>query len=418
MSADIRLWPRPFASGRRRSQRSPAGTFCLLTTPLLPRMFLLMSTPAGVSEAHPADGCAEMRAEVGRTCREAHEARAAHEAAAANTHELRRELVASQHRQAEAAVAADPQFRSADKKAARDTYQLARYAAQSEDEIREATAAWAQAVDRINRAGRLAQRAAAQAKAAVASVESSLHEAEQAERSARITAERAEGDCLDARVRLAACEEEAAAPAEAASATVFEPHAATGGHAIAVSPTERMSPLVIELMVSADRRALELAANDVAARTGCSPAEAQLQLQELVDAIVSAAAEEGFLIFDSDHRFWATLTFEEARDVIAALARLGFSFAPSEGWYAGRAPAPADLSMALAYAGLDARNMRDLPDSEDLRQLPGSIGVDGRAYLAARAPSLAMDQLVSALGVAPSRSSCCGTSGARCVRCC
>ncbi len=54
--------------------------------------------------------------------------------------------------------------------------------------------------------------------------------------------------------------------------------------------------------------------------------------------------------------------------------------------------------MALAYAGLDPRNMRHLPSAEDLRLLPGSIGVDARAFLAARAPTLAMDQLVSTLG--------------------
>jgi hypothetical protein len=54
--------------------------------------------------------------------------------------------------------------------------------------------------------------------------------------------------------------------------------------------------------------------------------------------------------------------------------------------------------MALAYAGLDARNMRDLPTAEELQSLPGSIGVDARAFLAARAPGLAVDQLVAALG--------------------
>ncbi|MEA2025138.1 MAG: hypothetical protein U9O18_00460, partial [Chloroflexota bacterium] len=124
----------------------------------------------------------------------------------------------------------------------------------------------------------------------------------------------------------------------------------------------------------------------------------QLQLQELVDAIVSAAADDGFLVFDTRHPFWAHLSFEEARDVISALARLGFLFEPAVGWHAGRAPTPSDLSMALAYAGLDARNMRDLPDVEDLRLLPASIGVNARAFLAAQAPELAVDQLVLILG--------------------
>ena len=72
--------------------------------------------------------------------------------------------------------------------------------------------------------------------------------------------------------------------------------------------------------------------------------------------------------------------------MVNALARLGFIFEPTEGWHAGRAPAPSDLSMALAYAGLDARNMRHLPSADYLPALPGSIGADVRGCLAAHAP--------------------------------
>ena len=88
------------------------------------------------------------------------------------------------------------------------------------------------------------------------------------------------------------------------------------------------------------------------------------------------------------------LAVDEARDVLAALTRLGFRFEPAEGWHAGRAPTPSDLAMALAYAGLDARNVRGLPSAAELRTLPSSIGVDARAFLATFAPDLAMDQLV------------------------
>jgi hypothetical protein len=181
-------------------------------------------------------------------------------------------------------------------------------------------------------------------------------------------------------------------------ADVFEPHAATGGHAVAISDTSAGAPLVIESIVTGDRVALELTAARIAESSGRSPAEEQLQLQELLSAIMSAAAEDGFLVFDPAHPFWSGLTFEESRDVIEALARLGFIFEPAEGWHAGRAPAPSDLSMALAYAGLDARNMRGLPTADDLRMLPASIGVDARAFLAARAPELSIDNTVRALG--------------------
>ena len=54
--------------------------------------------------------------------------------------------------------------------------------------------------------------------------------------------------------------------------------------------------------------------------------------------------------------------------------------------------------MALAYAGLDARNMRDLPDTAELAALPASMGVDARAYLAAHAPELNVENVVRALG--------------------
>jgi hypothetical protein len=294
-------------------------------------------------------------------------------------------------------AADDPELRAAQKAAARDTYQLALSTAENDDASREATAAWAKALDRINRTAALRRRDVAKAETAVSTLEDVLRTAERKEQAARLRADQAEAECLDARVRLATCEEGAQAP-QATTTTVFEPHGATGGHAVAISDSAAGAPLVIESIVTGDRVALELAATRIAEHMGRSPAEIQLQLQELLDAVLSAAAEDGFLVFDQAHPFWRSLTFDEARDVIDALARLGFIFEPTEGWHAGRAPAPSDLSMALAYAGLDARNMRDLPTADDLRVLPGSIGVDGRAFLAARAPELAVDNVVRVLG--------------------
>lgn len=339
-----------------------------------------------------------MHAVVVSRCEEAHRVVAIYQAAREHARELRRDLVAAQHRQAEALAAADPRLRSEEKAHAREAYEHARQAAETEAAVAEATAAWARALDHSNRAGRLAQRTAASVRDTVQHLEEALREADRDEQTSRIRSEQAEAACLDARVRLAACEEEAQAPESARVATVFEPYAATGGHAVAISAERVGPPLVIESLVSGDRLALELAAARIAEHAGLSPAEAQLQLQEFVAAVISAASEDGYLVFDTGRSFWAGLSFEEARDVIVALARLGFVFEPSEGWHAGRAPAPSDLSMALAYAGLDPRNMRDLPSAEDLRELPHSIGVDARAFLAAQAPDLAVDGLARILG--------------------
>ena len=343
------------------------------------------------------DGCAELRAAVEHACAEARVAKEAHTTAAEHIRDLRRDLTAAQHKHEEAVAAADPARRTAEKAAARDAYRLAKVSAEDDEALRETTAVYAKAIDRANRNGRLTERAVQKAAAVVGALEAALQEAERDEQTSRLRADQTEAACLDARVRLAACEEGGVAPDEDEHATVFEPHAATGGHAVAISESPEGPPLVIESMVAGDRVALELAAARLAEQIGLSPAETQLQLQELVDAIVAAASTEGYLVFDTRNHFWSALTFEEARDVIAALDRLGFVFEPSAGWHAARAPAPSDLSMALAYAGLDARNMRDLPTAEELQALPGSIGVDARAFLAANAPELIVDNVVRAL---------------------
>lgn len=356
-----------------------------------------MASPSQPTGGPAAEGCAEQRAAVDRACAEARGAKEAHAQVVEHGRELRRELTSAQHAADEARRAADEGIRAAEKAAARDAYQLARATAASEEDLRTATAAYARALDRSNRAGLRAGRSLHQAKVTVEGIESAIAETERRQRALRLEADQAEAACLDARVRLAACEEAASAPAKVDHATRSEPHAATGGHAVAISESGSGPPLVIESLVSGDRVALELAAARISDHTGRSPAESQLQLQELVEAIISAASHDGFLVFDPGHRFWSTLSFEESRDVIAALDRLGFILEPSEGWHAGRAPAPADLSMALAYAGLDPRNMHDLPTADELATLPGTIGVDARAFLARRAPQLTVDTMVSIL---------------------
>jgi hypothetical protein len=183
-----------------------------------------------------------------------------------------------------------------------------------------------------------------------------------------------------------------------APAATFPMHPSTIGQAVPhILAEPHPGPLVIESMVSGDRLALDLVAAAVGERARLGTAEIRVQLQELVDAVVSAASEAGYLVFDTRHSFWAQLSESEAADVVSGLSRLGFRFEPTEGWHAGRAPAPADLAMALAYAGLDTRLRRSLPGAEELRLLPESIAVDARAWLAAYAPDLDMEQLVRML---------------------
>jgi hypothetical protein len=465
--------------------RSPSRTIEPLTDSLPDLTVWSMASLVPDPVSPVSDACAEARQEAAQRCDAARAASQRHAAGAERTRLLRRDLVAAQHRLSAAETAAAPEARRAEKDQARQQYLTAREAATTDGERNQATAEWAQALDRINRASRLAGRAVAKARTATQGLDAAIREAERTEQTLRIHAEAAEAACLDARVRLAGCEERwlggaspIAAPVAGAPMPVpGGPVPAVGGPMPAVggpmplravpladpgtplagasrtagssgaaplmaAPPTRGSPmiarppisgppmsapttnppagwttpqggpgpgqarvrvephadpLVIESMVTGDRVALELAAAAVAEHGRLAPAEIRAQLQELVDAVESAASEAGYLVFDPQHPFWAQLSVGEAADVVSGLARLGFRFEPAEGWHAGRAPAPADLSMALAYAGLDTRMRRSMPSAQDLRVLPLSVGVDSRSWLAANAPDLAMDQLVRLL---------------------
>jgi hypothetical protein len=304
--------------------------------------------------------------------------------------------VAAQHGVESAEAAADPGPRRVEKALAREAYQRALEVATTDGARQDAAAAWATAIDRLNRQGRLAARAQSRARARLAAAQEALTATERLEQTARFRAEAAQAACLEGRVRLAACEERVSdVPV---GATSSGPDSPATGHAARIGEVPGPRPLVIEAMVAGDADALERAVVTIAERAVLSPAEVRLQLRELIDGVVAAAADAGYLVFDASYPLWAELTYEESRDVVVALARLGFQPEPRAGWRSGRQPAGTDLAMALGYAGMDVRYVRTLPGSVELAAMPASIGVDARAFLAAHAADLGVDQLVRLLG--------------------
>jgi hypothetical protein len=325
----------------------------------------------------------------------------------------------------------------------REAYRAERAVATTEAEQAEVIARWARGLDRTNRATRRAQRAHATAQREEAALESALAEAQQAEQRAKVAAEAGEAACLGARVQLAACEERAArlgrdlpppAPGLVPPAPGRPPPMPTGAPSASRGPgpgrpmpvagpaaprpgpagagaagPPRPAPLagqtrvgqggptVIEALASRDRRALEMVARVIAEHTGRPPAQVLLQVREFVDSILAVASQRGYMTVEGDHPFWARLTDDEDRDVLAALVRMGFQVEPPTGWRGGRAPVSSDLTMALAYAGIEVRAMRNLPTALELRDLPRSVAVDARALLVAEAPDLSLDHVVPML---------------------
>ena len=156
-----------------------------------------MSTRQQVPGGWGSDACAEVRAAVDARCEESHAATQAHALVVERVRALKRDLVAAEHRRDEAVAADDPRMRAAEKTAARDTYQMARTAAETDDEVREATAAWAKALDRINRTGTLRRREVAKAEAAVTTLESVLRSTVREEQTVRLHADQAEAACME-----------------------------------------------------------------------------------------------------------------------------------------------------------------------------------------------------------------------------
>jgi hypothetical protein len=356
-----------------------------------------MAMWTGVPSEAAVDGCAELRLEVASRCEEAHAAIEAHTAASEETRARKRELVSCQHQVETALSAADPSLRRADKATAYEVYLTAYRAAADDAERTQATATWAATIDRINRQGRLAARTVTRTRSEAAAAEEALRAAQRSEQALRFKAEAAQAACLDGRVRLAACDEGVTEPEVPLDPTV-EPGPRADQHAYRLAPSPGQQPFVVEAVLAGDDEALEAAARAVAERAVLSPAEARLQLRELVDAITAAAGQDGYLVFDPAYPLWSQLTPEESHDVVRALARLGYGLEPLEGWHNGRSPSSADLSMALGYAGLDTRQMRNLPGAAVLAAMPASISVDPQAFLAVHAPDLAVDDLVRLLG--------------------
>ena len=98
----------------------------------------------------------------------------------------------------------------------------------------------------------------------------------------------------------------------------------------------------------------------------------QLQLTNLVEAIVADAIEASALDFPPDHEFWGEFTRSQGRDIAHALSSLGYRFDGLGGWTDGRQPSQRDLSLALGYAGHRPDAAPPLADEEgDGRAVPG-----------------------------------------------
>jgi hypothetical protein len=124
----------------------------------------------------------------------------------------------------------------------------------------------------------------------------------------------------------------------------------------------------------------------------------QVQLADLVDAIVSRAIEACAFVFPDEHPFWAPFTRSQSQDIALALSSLGFRFDGLGGFADDRHPTQRDVSLALGYAGLDPMRVRPWPSEAELAELYADVTVAADEYILGAAPGLSLGELVGILG--------------------
>ena len=343
-----------------------------------------------------AGPCGEVRQRADTACARAGELKQKAVEARATLLRARQELTRAQHALDEARAGADPTRLSKAKLEARSAYQRVIHAQPNAAEKQRAATAWLHEIDRLNRETRRANRALTRAETAARHLSRVAFEADRQADAARIAAESASARCAEERQRLADCEgvaEELALP------SVTPPVEETAESASMIR-AGALGPaaMVIERIAFGDRDALRAVATELAGLTGQPVSHYLLLLQEFADAVREVATERLFLAFEDAHPLWSQFNREERQAIVRALFDLGFRYDAEEGWYGGRAPGTADMSMALAYAGHDPRTIRRQLTADELRTLPQSMVVSPVECLAALAPNLTLAQMFDLLG--------------------
>jgi hypothetical protein len=124
----------------------------------------------------------------------------------------------------------------------------------------------------------------------------------------------------------------------------------------------------------------------------------QFLLSNFVDGVAAAAIDEGFFDFPPGNPFWDLFTREEARDVARGLAALGFRNDGMGGFVDGRVPGQRDLALAVGKAGMNPVRIRFWPHPDAAAALFKDARVSVDLFVAAKAPSLTMGELVQLLG--------------------
>jgi hypothetical protein len=386
----------PTASTSRSATRAEA----------IPTAVALMDPPREKrprSSGAATERCAEERRLADERCELATLARARSDVAIDTLRAAQRTYDGHEAAAVTAAWRADPRAVHDAKDAAQGGFRAAVAAARSPEQLEVAARDWLTEINRINTEARDATISATREHNAALAIGATLERLGLEADVARIGAENADAACLTARVAVAECDEGAEADPTAdadddADATypLSMPRLEedeTLGQALEAGG----EPLIFRAL-RGERQAMT---SLVAALAGDDPEARrrwQLQMTNLLEAIIADAIEGAVLEFPDGHAFWGEFTRPQARDVVEALSSLGYRFDGLGSWADGRQPSQRDLSLALGYAGLDPKRVRHWPSAEAIMDLFADVAVAADEHLASVAGDLTLAEMVAMLG--------------------
>jgi hypothetical protein len=284
----------------------------------------------------------------------------------------------------------------------RREYEMAR----DEGALMVATATWMGDVSRLNHDARRAVRHAQTLGTRQAEIDGLVERLELAANAARVAAESAAEVCVNARKKLAACQE-----AQRASAKTTAAEARTVPPPPPPPPAEPMPSLqrasavppppiskadgvpAIITVVSGDRPRLQQIVPRLAEELGEDAGRLQLLLLDLREGLIESANRDCVYVFPPDSQFWSQFNESEARRLAAGLATLGRRFDGADGWEGGQVPTPREMAMAMSLAGRDLRSVRYMPAGTQLETLWRGVTVAVAEHLITRAPDLRLDMM-------------------------
>jgi len=351
--------------------------------------------PTATAAATAADPCHDQRRAAAERQEVAARAAERARAASASLHDAQRAYDEHVGRAEQAERDADPRAVRAAKDVAQRTFHEARARATSPEARESAARTWLQEINAINLRHRDARATVDREQAAARELLPAIERLSLEADSARIAAETAAAAGRQAQEALAACEEEARRPQDRASQA--PPDLAAAARAAHDVPSDEGLPRILAVL-RGDEAALDRIVAEIATADDGDERRWRLRLAALVDAIVARAIESAYLDFPEGHRFWGLFTRPQAREVVGALASLGFRYDGLGGFADERVPSQRDLSLAVGYAGLDPMRIRVWPTEREMPLLYREAVVAADQWLAEAGGDLLLGEVVDALG--------------------